>query len=73
MESALNEILDSTATPTDLFGEFWNRWGDGRVSPVNDVPHTWEAALFDMSALCIYGAAPGPLIAVSAPHRRQRP
>lgn len=53
----LARIMDATATPgTGVFGEFWQRWGDGHVSPWNDMPHTWEGALFDMSALCIYGS-----------------
>jgi hypothetical protein len=51
---ALDQFLKTTATATGLFGEEWQRWGDGSVGPVNDMPHTWESALFDMSALCIY-------------------
>jgi hypothetical protein len=51
----LNEIDRTTSTDTGLFGEFWRRWGDGHVGPMNDMPHTWEGALFDMAALCIYG------------------
>lgn len=54
---ALDQILATTATSTGLLGEYWQRWGDGTVTPLNDIPHTWESALFDMSALCVYGSS----------------
>ena len=39
--TALARIMDTTATPgTGTFGEFWQRWRDGHVSPFSDMPHT---------------------------------
>ncbi len=55
LPGALADIMQYTTTPvTRLFGEFWERWGNGTIGPVNDMPHTWEGALFDMAALCLY-------------------
>jgi hypothetical protein len=31
---------------------------DGRIQPVQDMPHVWEHALFYMAALKIYGTRP---------------
>ncbi len=56
LEAALGQVASTTTTPAGLLGEGWYRWGNGTVTPLNDMPHTWESALFDMSALCIYGA-----------------
>jgi hypothetical protein len=57
--TALGTVMHYTTTAgTGLFGEFWQKWGDGSITPANDMPHTWEGALFDMAALCIYPPAP---------------
>jgi hypothetical protein len=51
LRASLSYMADSLTTPTGLFGEGWLRWGDGATGPLNDQPHTWEHALFDMAAL----------------------
>lgn len=53
LRSTLSYMASALTTNTGLFGEGWLRWGDGATGPLNDQPHTWEHALFDMSALCL--------------------
>jgi hypothetical protein len=53
LSATLSYMASALTTSTGLFGEGWLRWGDGKTGPLNDQPHTWEHALFDMSALCL--------------------
>lgn len=53
LAGTLSYMASTLTSPTGLFGEAWRRWGDGRITPLNDQPHVWESALFDMSATCI--------------------
>jgi hypothetical protein len=57
LRQTLDYMATTLTTPTGLFGEGWLRWGDGRIRPLNDQPHVWEHALFDMSALCLDGSS----------------
>jgi len=55
LESVLHYMATSLATPTGLFGEWWQRFG-GTPRPMNDMPHVWEGALFYLSSMCIDGS-----------------
>lgn len=57
LRQTLDYMANTLTTSTGLFGEGWLRWGDGRITPLNDQPHVWEHALFDMSALCLDGSS----------------
>jgi len=54
---ALHHIA-STATPTGLLGEAWERLNDGSPIAVQDMPHVWAHTLFWLAAVRIEGAAP---------------
>jgi len=56
LESGLMQAIDALSTPAGILGEFWHKWQDGKITPLNDMPQSWESALVDMDALCIYGA-----------------
>jgi hypothetical protein len=53
LRQTLATMAQTRTTPTGLFGEGWHRWGDGRITPLNDQPHVWEHALFEMAAVCL--------------------
>ena len=55
LRQVLAYLGSALTTPTGLFGEAWERFA-GKPTPVEDMPHVWEHALFYLSAVQIYGA-----------------
>lgn len=58
LRAALSYEATTLTTSTGLFGETWQRWLDGAITPFNDQPHVWEHALFWLSATCVDGSTP---------------
>ncbi|MHB1712025.1 MAG: hypothetical protein ACYCV7_11580 [Acidimicrobiales bacterium] len=58
LRSTLRYEASTLTTPTGLFGETWQRWLNGTITPFNDQPHVWEHALFYLSATCLDGTTP---------------
>jgi hypothetical protein len=56
LRGPLAYMARSLTTSTGLFGESWTRLKDGRLQPVQDMPHVWEHALFYLAALQIDGS-----------------
>ncbi|MDQ2622327.1 MAG: hypothetical protein M3Y45_04720 [Actinomycetota bacterium] len=55
MKQHLSFIANEQTTPTGLIGEAWQRFADGFVAPVQDMPHVWVGILFYMAAYKVYG------------------
>jgi hypothetical protein len=58
LDGLLHHVATDLTTPTGLMGESWQRLGDGRTIPVQDMPHVWEQALFYMAAVQTDGGRP---------------
>ncbi len=58
LQAALVKVIGALSTPAGLLGEYWRRWGNGQVGPLNDQPHTWESAAFYLDTLCVDGSRP---------------
>lgn len=57
LRRAIRYMARALATPTGLFGESWKHLPNGRLIPVQDMPHVWEHTLWYMAALRIEGSA----------------